>query len=165
MPQEIEELSLKEQFKHALEEARIVVPGIQALFGFQLIAVFNDRFESDLTIFERDLHMGATALTALAVVLALAPASIHRQAEPAQVSTRLVKSASAFLTASLVPLVFGMAMDFYILSRLILESEEKAFLMAIILFAIFVLFWFVFPQVQRRRGVYQRKNGGHPTAE
>ncbi len=28
----------------AIEEARMVLPGIQALFGFQLIAAFNQRF-------------------------------------------------------------------------------------------------------------------------
>jgi hypothetical protein len=30
--------------RDAIEEARMVLPGIQALFGFQLIAVFNERF-------------------------------------------------------------------------------------------------------------------------
>ncbi|TLG71825.1 hypothetical protein [Methylocystis sp. B8] len=32
----------------AIEEARMVLPGIQALFGFQLIAVFNNRFLAGL---------------------------------------------------------------------------------------------------------------------
>jgi hypothetical protein len=30
--------------QEAIDEARMVLPGIQALFGFQLIAVFNERF-------------------------------------------------------------------------------------------------------------------------
>jgi hypothetical protein len=33
---------------HVLEEARMVLPGIQALLGFQLIAVFSSRFDVDL---------------------------------------------------------------------------------------------------------------------
>ena len=33
----------------AIEEARMVVPGLQALFGFQLIAIFNRRFELRLS--------------------------------------------------------------------------------------------------------------------
>ena len=36
--------SLKEQARSTREEARMVLPGIQALFGFQLIAVFNRPF-------------------------------------------------------------------------------------------------------------------------
>lgn len=36
-----EELPLSQAAQHLLEECRMVLPGIQALFGFQLIAVFN----------------------------------------------------------------------------------------------------------------------------
>jgi len=41
--------SLKDQATHILDEARTVLPGIQALFGFQLIAVFSDRFATGLS--------------------------------------------------------------------------------------------------------------------
>lgn len=34
----------------------MVSPGIQALFGFQLIAVFNSRFAEELTEREQRLH-------------------------------------------------------------------------------------------------------------
>src|SRR6266446_3544638 len=37
--------SLVEETRAILAEARMVLPGIQALFGFQLIAVFNTRFD------------------------------------------------------------------------------------------------------------------------
>ena len=37
----------------------MVLPGIQALFGFQLIAVFNERFK-ELTEDERLIHFSAT---------------------------------------------------------------------------------------------------------
>jgi hypothetical protein len=36
--------SLEHEARQAVEEARMVLPGIQALFGFQLIAVFNQRY-------------------------------------------------------------------------------------------------------------------------
>ena len=36
-----QELSLDAAASHLLEECRTVVPGMQALFGFQLIAVFS----------------------------------------------------------------------------------------------------------------------------
>ena len=39
-----EELTLSEAAKYLLDECRMVLPGIQALFGFQLIAVFNSAF-------------------------------------------------------------------------------------------------------------------------
>jgi hypothetical protein len=36
-----EELTLTDAAGRLLDECRMVLPGIQALFGFQLIAVFN----------------------------------------------------------------------------------------------------------------------------
>jgi len=38
---EKEELPLRLAAEYLIEECRMVLPGIQALFGFQLIAVFN----------------------------------------------------------------------------------------------------------------------------
>jgi hypothetical protein len=48
MAEEDESESLETEVEQALEEARMVLPGIQALFGFQLIAVFNQRFDQAL---------------------------------------------------------------------------------------------------------------------
>ena len=44
-----EQLSLDSAVRHILEECRMVLPGIQALFGFQLIAVFNEGFAQKLS--------------------------------------------------------------------------------------------------------------------
>ena len=38
--------SLEEESRTTIEEARMVLPGIQAVFGFQLIAVFNNGFRT-----------------------------------------------------------------------------------------------------------------------
>ncbi len=48
-----EELSLDSAVRHILEECRMVLPGIQALFGFQLIAVFNEGFAQKLSVLEQ----------------------------------------------------------------------------------------------------------------
>ena len=62
-----EELPLPEAITHLLEECRMVLPGIQALFGFQLIAVFNSTFVEKLTSSERYFHLAAISLVATAV--------------------------------------------------------------------------------------------------
>jgi len=33
------------EMRNIIEEARVILPGLQAVFGFQTIAVFNERFE------------------------------------------------------------------------------------------------------------------------
>jgi hypothetical protein len=54
-----EELSLEKAASHLLEECRMVLPGVQALFGFQFIAVFNQAFSERLIPQERYLHLAA----------------------------------------------------------------------------------------------------------
>jgi hypothetical protein len=36
--------SLEEEATYATDETRMVLPGVQAILGFQLVAVFNQRF-------------------------------------------------------------------------------------------------------------------------
>jgi len=43
-PERKEKLPLSQAVSHLLEECRMVLPGLQALFGFQLVAVFNTAF-------------------------------------------------------------------------------------------------------------------------
>ena len=65
----------------AIEEARMVTPGIQVLFGFQLVAAFNERFRQ-LGPIEQALHFVALVLVALSVALIMTPAAYHRISEP-----------------------------------------------------------------------------------
>jgi len=37
--------TLEEEATHVTDEARMLLPGVQTVLGFQLIAVFNQRFQ------------------------------------------------------------------------------------------------------------------------
>ena len=89
--------ALQETVSNILEEARMILPGTQTLFGFQLIVVFNARFHEELSPLEEHVHLGATMLTALATAMLIAPAAYHRIAEPESVSRRFVALASRLL--------------------------------------------------------------------
>ena len=52
---------------------------LQALFGFQLIAVFNAKFW-DLSFSDRVVHLVAIGLLAIAIALVMTPAAYHRLA-------------------------------------------------------------------------------------
>ena len=77
--------SLEEEIRTVIEEVRMVLPGIQAFFGFQLIAVFNNRFQ-ELTHTEQVLHLIALLLLAVSIALIMTPAAYHRIAERGMVS-------------------------------------------------------------------------------
>ena len=67
--------SLEEETRTVIGEARMVLPGIQAFFGFHLIAVFNNRFQ-DLTHTEQVLHFIALLLLAVSIALIMTPAAV-----------------------------------------------------------------------------------------
>jgi len=149
--EEREELSINDAATHVLEECRTVVPGMQALFGFQLIAVFNSAFGDKLSSAEQIVHLIAIVLVTIAIVLVMAPAALHRQMEPRAISSRFITISSRLLMASMAPLAMGICLDVYLVARIIVYSQQIAALVAVPLFAVFVAFWLVLPRVARRQ--------------
>src|SRR5215471_2224426 len=94
----VEKQGMPNATRNVLEECRMVLPGIQALFGFQLIAVFNHPFFELLGRGEQIAHLVALAMTAVAVALVMTPAAYHRQVHPDAVSKRHLRISSLMLT-------------------------------------------------------------------
>lgn len=140
--------SLSDSVSHMLEECRMVLPGIQALFGFQLIAVFNSTFWARLDQFEQLLHYMAIGLVALSVALVMTPAAYHRQAEPATVSKRFLIISTKLLFGSMYPLMGGILLDFYLIGSLILQSRLLSLLATLCLWCVFTVLWILLPRVQ-----------------
>ena len=126
MGNQAEQESLSTQADHALEEARMMLPGAETLFGFQLIAVFNQRFQT-LTELQQHLHLAALFAVAVAVALILTPALYHRQTQPDKISRGFLVLATRCLTASSYPLLIGIALEFYIVSTLVTPYAAVSF--------------------------------------
>jgi hypothetical protein len=135
---------LTEVVSHLLEECRMVLPGIQALFGFQLVAVFNQRF-TQIPFGHQATHLCATGLVALAAGLVMTPAAYHRTVEPQGVSERFVRLSTRLLLLSMVLLAAGVSLDFFVISSMILDSPTLCTLLGCALFAALSALWFVFP--------------------
>jgi hypothetical protein len=151
---EVEEESLKEEAHAAEQEARMVLPGIQAIFGFQMIAIFNNRFE-DLQLGERMAHVASLTLVALAVALIMAPAAYHRLAEKGQVSRRFIDLSTDFLAWAMVFLAAGISSELYIVSRLAIGNEWISGTIAIGACAVFTWLWFAFPLRRKFRHAHK----------
>jgi hypothetical protein len=147
---ERQDLSLNDAATHVLEECRTVVPGMQALFGFQLIAVFSTVFWEQLSPDERIVHLAAIVLVTIAIVLVMAPAALHRQTEPRAVSGRFITISSRLLMASMAPLAVGICLDVYLVGRLIVGSGRVASMVATSLLGVFIVLWFLLPRAVRR---------------
>jgi hypothetical protein len=151
-----EMLSLSEAVTHLLEECRMVLPGIQALFGFQLIAVFNSTFQERLNSTEQSFHLTAIGLVAIAVALVMAPAALHRQTNPQAATQEFLTIASRLLLLSMFPLMLGISFDFYLIARLILNNTLISFVLSIVLLTVFATLWFLLPRFTFLQKVLRR---------
>jgi Family of unknown function (DUF6328) len=141
--------SLEEEATHATDEARMLLPGVQAVLGFQLVAVFNQRFVL-FSPTEQLLHLAAFLLLALAMGLIMAPAAYHRQAERGKVTRRFVDLASTLLTAAMLPLIVGVCLDAYLIARLILDERTMPAIIAGIVAIVLAGLWYGLPAFCRR---------------
>jgi hypothetical protein len=151
MAEETQELELSEAAQTLLDECRMVLPGIQALFGFQLVSVFSQRF-TELSGDEQRIHLAAIALVALAVALVMTPATLHRHRGVREVTDTFIRVSSRLLLASMLPLAAGLSLDFALITRLILDRAGAAALAGAGVFAAMAFSWFVFP---RLRGLHR----------
>jgi hypothetical protein len=141
-----EQLRLAEAATHLLEECRMVLPGVQALFGFQLIAVFNSGFSDRLSYGEQNLHLVALACVACAGALVMSPAAYHRQTNPRVVSAHFLTVGGRLLLLSMFPLMTGIGLDFYLIVRIVRNDVAFAAGSAVALVLFFAACWFGLPR-------------------
>jgi hypothetical protein len=155
----VEHESLTDQADHVEQEARMILPGVQALFGFQLIAVFNSEFWARLSYREQLLHWFSLGLVAIAAMLILAPAAYHRQVEVDRVTEEFIHFATRAIFWGLFPLMTAICLDFYLIGRLITRNPTISAIAASALLSAFVGTWFVFPHIHQRWREAQNRSG------
>ena len=149
---EVHHQTLEEASTQVGGEARMLLPGVQTILGFQLMAVFNQRFEQ-FTRGEQILHFAAFLLVALTMGLLMAPAAYHRQAEPRMVTQRFVALSSLLLTLSMIPFTVGVCLETYLVGKIILHDARMSLAAAVGMLVVLAGLWFALPAVCRlRRG-------------
>jgi len=145
-----EVLSLKDAVQQLLDEARMVLPGIQALLGFQLIACFNEGFAVRLDAGDQRLHLLAILLVTLATGLVMAPAAYHRHAMQRAVTDSFLLLGSRLVSSALLLLALGLSIEIFIVARLVTESFPASLTIAAAALCVLLGLWVVLP---RWRGV------------
>lgn len=148
--QKTEELPLSKAAELLLGECRMVLPGIQALFGFQLVAVFESGFSQMLTPLEQKLHLFALFLTAMAIALVITPAAFHRQTGPQKITAQFIRLATRLLLWGMLPLLMGLCIDIYLIARIITGSLPASVL-AVVVGGLFIALWFVLPRISDKQ--------------
>lgn len=134
--------------RNIIEEARVILPGVQALFGFQVIAVFNDRFE-ELAGYAKACHVTGLIMVVIAIGMVMTPAVYYRTCH-GHTTRPMVKLSSTFIRGALIPLALGLALDMFVVINLATRGAQDSLAMsiAIAIAALIMLlgFWFVLPR-------------------
>jgi DMSO reductase anchor subunit len=147
------ESKLTDKIQHALTECRVVLPGSQALLGFQFIVILTESFDK-LTSTSQYIHLAALGLNALAIVLLMTPAAYHRIVERGEETEHFHRFASKILVAALVPLALAMGGDVYVVVQKVTDSLLVSVVSALVILAVFWELWFGLPLYRRTQREY-----------
>jgi hypothetical protein len=139
---------LKTKIEQLLTEARVIIPGGQALLGFQFIATLTKAF-ADLPHTVQITHAAGLCAVALAVTLLMTPAALHRIAFHGEDSARFYRIASRVVIAATVPLAAGTAADVGVVFWRVTEGTATAAIAGGATFAVLIAMWLAYPFSRR----------------
>ena len=140
----------KDKVDHVLTEARMALPGAQALLGFQFATILTEAFER-LPRSLKYVHVASMTMIAISIILLIAPAAYHRLFEQGEATEHFHRVASRLIVLSMVTLALGIVGDFYLVVRKVTESYPLALTAAGLLLLLCYALWFGFTAIQRAR--------------
>jgi hypothetical protein len=136
-----EEQKTKDKIKHVLTEARMVLPGVQALLGFQFVTILMDAFDK-LPTSSKYVHLVSLACVALSIVFLMTPAAYHRIVERGEETEHFYRVASRLLIAAMIPLALGINGSFFVVLRKTTNSPPFSLATAALGLLFFYGLWF-----------------------
>jgi hypothetical protein len=133
-----------QEMRNIIEEARCILPGLQAVFGFQTIAVFNERF-NDLALYAQACHMVGLALMVIAMALLMTPAVYYR-AQHGYATSHMVKVSRKAIRGALMPLAVGLSLDMLTVVSLATDMLSLSIAAAVASLCLFVGLWYLIPR-------------------
>jgi hypothetical protein len=127
-----------------LTEARVIIPGAQALFGFQFVAMLTTGFDR-LSHTSKVIHAIALGLIAINVVLLMTPAALHRLSYGGEESEEFLRIGSALVIAAPVFLAAGIAAETYVVAQKVFEDVSWCMTGALATFGGMIFLWYAVP--------------------
>jgi uncharacterized protein DUF6328 len=149
---QMQKTPLKDRVEQVLTEARVVLPGVQALLGFQLATILMDGFDK-LPQSSKYIHVLSLILMGLCVILLMTPAAYHRIVERGQDTESFHRLASTLLVLAMVPLPLGICGDLFVVLMKVTGSISISIGFALLTLACFYGFWFGLPFYRRSQMV------------
>ncbi len=141
--------SLEARIVQALTEIRVILPGAQALFGFQVTAVLAEEF-ARLPATSRYVHLMSIAVVAIAVIMLIAPVTYHRIVAQGNAEEGVLTYAVRMMIPAEGLIALGLIGDAYVTVRMISGSLIVALSTASAALVAFTTLLYVVPLVARR---------------
>lgn len=149
---------LQRELEELLQELRTVIPGAQVLFAFLLTVAFTERFER-LSDIDRDVYFGVFLVSALSLVLLLAPTAFHRVRFRQHDKEAMLRLANREAIAAMVLTSFAIAGSIYLVGRLAV-NVPAAVVAAAAVWVFSVVVWWLVPLNRRRADGSHRDERG-----
>lgn len=127
-----------------IEEARCILPGLQAVFGFQTIAVFNERF-TELATYAQVCHLVGLCLLVMAMGMLMTPA-VYNRAQHGRATSRMLRISRKSIRGGLIPLAVGLSLDMLTVMSLATDSLALSIVAAVASLLLFVGLWHLLPR-------------------
>lgn len=151
-----ERTSLKDRISQLLTEARIILPGAQALLGFQLAAYFTDSFEK-LPPDSQVVHTASALCIALVVALLMTPAAYHRLVDQGEDTPDFERFSARAVIGALLPLALGLAGESYVLLVRVSQDTTLATVAGLGIAAALIGAWYILPLAVRLQRAQRRE--------
>jgi hypothetical protein len=156
-------VSLKERVGDLMTETRIVLPGVQALLGFQFAAYLTQAF-AKLPADARMAHDISLVLLLTSMVLLMTPAPFHRLAEDGRETERLCRLTVRLIALALAALALAVALDVYVAVMAVMNNSLAASLAAALAATLALAVWFAYPLMARGSSAAVRADQQHRLA-
>jgi hypothetical protein len=123
-----------------LNELRVVMPGVQVMFGFLLTVPFQQGFK-DIDAFQRDVYFVTLLLTAASAAFLMGPSAFHRLTFRAGQKPYLVRLGTRQTIVGMGLLLLAMNGVLLLLTDLLYGSLTVAITVAV-MFTLFAWLWF-----------------------
>lgn len=149
-PMQVANTPLATKVEQLLTEARLIIPGAQALLGFQFIAMLTSGFDR-LPQTVKAVHALALCLVAINVILLMTPAALHRLSFNGEDSRTFLRIGSALVIAAPCFLAAGLAAETFVVLHKVSGHSGGAAVGALVSFAALIGLWYAIPAWLRSR--------------
>jgi hypothetical protein len=146
----METTPLAAKIDYALTEARVVLPGAQALFGFQLAIILTSGFVA-MPPQAKWLHAAVLGLIAVATMLLIAPAAYHRIVFAGAEDPRFLRIASRLILVATIALALGLACDIAVVAFKLTQQAWLSGGLGLAAAVVLLGVWWLWPLLARRR--------------